>query len=291
MREDRPTIPDALPDGPLSPGTIVDGVTIDRVLGFGKTSVVYAGADPFHGQVALKMLLPHALGEPVLEGRFLREMRIGRELAHPSIVRVHRTSLYRELPLMVMEYAAGTCLSDKVKRDGPLPLDEIREVGLALLDALAFVHAHDVVHRDLKPEHVRLTEPSVRGAAIKLIDFGLSKSERPGTRRFTGEGVLLGTPSFMAPEQATGDAVDHRIDIYSAGAVLYHAAIGHPPFKATRMGELLRAVVGEAPTPPSERRQALPARFDDVVMRALAKEPSDRFPDARAMADALADAI
>jgi serine/threonine-protein kinase len=233
-------------------------------------------------RVAIKMLKPELHGDGSIRRRFRREASVLQALAHPGIVRIldvsHDTS---ERSYTVMELLRGETLEARIAR-GPMPIAELRPLALALAETLATVHAHGIVHGDVKPANVFL--PSASGAfPIKLVDFGLSKIE--GLERLTRTGELTGTPAYMAPELLTGQAdVDGRVDLYALGVVLHEALSGALPF-ATRKhpGALMMDIVGGRATPLESVRSDLASSAIAVVKRAMAPKPSNRPKDAGAL--------
>jgi len=227
---------------------------------------------------ALKCLAPGAPAE--FQERFVREGETqARSDAHPNVVRVHEAAEAGGRRYLVMELACGGDLSARL-RGGPLPPEEAARIVRDLARGLSHVHARGILHRDLKPANVLFDE---RGTP-KLVDFGLARVDRSS---LTGAGDVLGTPVYMAPEQAQGDPVDERTDVYGLGGVLYHALTGRPPFLGKSAVSVLSAVLSKAPAPPSAAVPGLDPALERIVLRALAKDPGDRQPTAAALADAL----
>jgi serine/threonine-protein kinase len=234
----------------------------------GGMGVVYRGLGP-QGPVAVKLLL-----EGQHDPRFERELEAQRRLDHPGIVRVLDGGRDpRGRCFMVQELVPGGSLADRLRREGPLPPREVVEVGLQLCHALEAAHAQRVLHRDLKPSNVLVDG---QGRA-KLTDFGVAKvvDQRESLTR---TGQLVGTPAYMAPEQASGEKeqVGPRTDVYGLGATLYALLSGRPPFSADTPLNLVVAVLREPPPPPSTLRADVDPQLEQVVLRCLAKDPDDR---------------
>ena len=228
---------------------------------------------------ALKLLPAGADGE--LEARFLREAEaMGRVDGHPNVVRVFGAGREAGHLFLVMEAVEGEDLERRLARDGPLAPAAAVELALALCRALAHVHARGILHRDLKPANV-LLEPDGRP---RVTDFGLARLT--GAEALTRTGDYLGSPAWMAPEQADGSGVDERTDVYGLGAVLYAALCGRPPFGAEVRGvaAVLAQVLTQPPPPPSRVNPTVPRALEALVLRCLAKDPAARYPSARALA-------
>src|SRR5512139_3303237 len=260
--------------------------SVDDEIGRGGMAVVYRATDHRHHRpVALKVLRPGLLsGQDA--ARFLREIRVLAGLVHPHIVPLYDSGeLPGDPPLLffVMPYLTGESLRERLVRGGPLPLDRALGVARGVAAALDYAHRHGVVHRDIKPENIFLHE----GVAL-VTDFGIARlMSEAGTDSRTGPGIVIGTPAYMSPEQAGGDeVVDGRADQYALACVLYEMLTGETPFGGTNRVLLTRQITAE---PPSlrDRRPDLPPAIDAVILRALAKEPSDRFPTSAAFAAAL----
>jgi serine/threonine-protein kinase len=271
------------PDDPLI-GTELGRYRLERLIGRGGMGRVYLGVRPDIGsRVAIKVLSADCAENPALVERFFTEARAVNLIAHENIVSVidlDRTGR----PFIVMEYVEGPTLRDLLAT-GPLPLGGLVEVILDVLLGLDAAHAAGIVHRDLKPDNVIVT---ALGRA-KLLDFGIAKlAERPGVR--TATGTMLGTPHYMAPEQITGATCDARTDVYALGVLMFELVTGERPFHGDTDFALMEHHV-RTPAPSAVAlRPDLPEPIADVISRALAKVPTDRFPTARAMADALRDA-
>jgi eukaryotic-like serine/threonine-protein kinase len=228
-------------------------------------------------QVVLK-LLPPEMGAAVNVERFEREIQLAARLQHPHIVPLLTAGASGDLLYYVMPFISGESLRLKLGREGELPVAETVRILREVVDALAYAHRNGVVHRDIKPDNILLSE----GHAV-ITDFGVAKavSASSGSSSLTSLGVALGTPAYMAPEQAAADPhVDHRADIYAVGALAYEMLAGRPPFTAPTAQALLAAQITQVPEPVVQYRRAVPTGLNTVVMRCLEKRPADRWQSA-----------
>ena len=265
-------------------------------IGTGGMGSVYRAAQPaMNREVAIKILHPKLAGRKDLTSRFRREARAMSQLTHPNTVRVF---MYGELDedgslYIVMEMLEGRNLNQHVRRDGPMPLSRAIPILVQVCGALQEAHEMGIVHRDLKPENIFLSKQGGIADFPKVLDFGLAKvTERqmqPGSVILTQEGMVFGTPEFMSPEQAQGRTLDARSDIYSLAVILYEVLTGKLPFDAKTPMEYIQKHVTEAIIPLSQRRPELqlPAEIDQVLEKALAKNPDHRFQTAADFAEAL----
>jgi serine/threonine-protein kinase len=250
---------------------------LDRELGGGGMSRVFVAEETTLGRrVVVKVLAPSLAAELDTE-RFQREIRIAAGLQHPHIVPVHSAGEGDGLLYYTMPLVEGESLRQHIDRIGALSLAQSVRLLRELADALVYAHRRRIVHRDLKPANILLAE----GHAL-IIDFGIAKAlsaavETPQAGGgITSTGLVLGTPTYMAPEQAAGDPVDHRVDLYALGCVAYELLTGGPPFKGDSAREVIAAHLADDPEPVSERRAGVPPALATVVMQLLAKRPSDR---------------
>jgi serine/threonine protein kinase len=273
-------------------GLVLDGkYKLIEKLGEGGMGAVYLGMHQYIGKkVAVKFLhREYAANQEVL-ARFYREARAATEIGHRSIIEVHDMGISPQgEPYLVMEYLEGESLGAVLRRHGPFDLATACGVMEQVLLALQAAHDKGIVHRDLKPENIFFTIRPGEPPLVKLIDFGISKMARESIdTKLTQTGSLLGTPSYMSPEQARGDnEIDPRSDLYSIGVVLYQMLTGRLPFEGTNYNKLLIKVLTENPLPPSEANPAFPIEAEALVLRALAKAREDRFQSATEMLDAL----
>lgn len=255
-----------------------------HVLGRGAMGLVYEGRDPRLGRkVAIKTILKTHLADPALareySSRFVREAQAAARLAHPNIVTVHDFGEDDEVSYLVMEFIEGRELAQLFDERTPFDLASTVRIVCDLLEALAYAHDHGVVHRDVKPANVMIDT----AGRVKLTDFGVARLVDSNADR-TLPGTMVGTPSYMSPEQVQGLAVGSRTDLFAVGIVLYQFLTGSRPFSGGGPWEIQRQIVHDQPRAPSMVNPALPAALDAVMQRALAKDPHDRYPDARAFA-------
>jgi serine/threonine protein kinase len=288
-----------------SPARLLDGTPyrFQRVLGRGGMAIVLEATHGTLGTTVAVKVLHAELGQRQdLVERARIEAQVLARLSHPHIVSVSDFGVnLAGQPYMVMERLVGSPLDQEHKRRGPLPPEDAVNLVLQLLSGLSAAHAAGVVHRDIKLSNLFVTPDPGRpgGQRLLVLDFGIAKLARDAALQVapnchpTEEGSLLGTPRFVAPEQALGKPVDHRADLYAAGLVLYVLLAGRGPFVHHSLThDLLRAHVLEVPEPPSRWLDTpLPAGLDEVVLTALAKDPNDRYADAGAFADALAETV
>jgi serine/threonine protein kinase len=268
-----------------------DRYELHELLGRGGMGVVHRAVDREPGRtVAVKLLPAELLRQPGFRSRFRREARAAAGLSHPAIAVVHDMGVDArgEEPVlyMVMELVSGRTLAETIA-DGPLAPDHAAAVIGEVLDALDHSHSRGVVHRDIKPSNI-ITQRTVSRTTAKVMDFGIARLLSESATRLTATGVLIGTPSYLSPEQAEGKEADERSDIYSAGCVLYELLTGQPPFRGDSATAVLLQHLQRTPEPPSSVRPGIPAAWDALVSRAMAKQPQDRYAGAAAMRAALA---
>ncbi len=255
-----------------------DRYAIERPLGAGGMATVYLARDLKHErQVAVKVLRPE-LAAALGPERFHQEIKIAANLTHPHILPLHDSGDAGGFLYYVMPYVEGQSLRDRLAKEGELPIAEALRILRDVVDALSHAHKHNVVHRDIKPDNVMLTE---RHALV--TDFGVAKavSEATGAHKLTTEGVALGTPAYMAPEQAAADPhIDHRADIYAVGVIAYELLTGRTPFVGNTQQELLAAHVTQTPEPVTKYRETVPPALEQLVLRCLEKKAADRWQTA-----------
>ncbi|GAC1643919.1 MAG: hypothetical protein NVS9B11_13830 [Candidatus Dormibacteraceae bacterium] len=251
---------------------------IKSELGRGGMGAVYLAEQPGLGrEVAIKELIQPPSGDPVALQRFLQEAQVMARTSHPNLVQVHDLELFGGANYIVLEFVRGRSLRDWLTR-GPMSPPQVFAVMHGVLQALDYAHKHAVVHRDMKPENVLLSDEGM----VKVADFGIARltddSGVGGTATKTG--TTVGTPQYMSPEQVASSKVDGRSDLYSAGIMFYELVVGHPPFTANEADgpfTLMAKHVQAPPKPPSVHRPGLDMELEAVILKSLAKRPEDRF--------------
>ncbi len=252
-------------------------------IGGGATGIVLRARDPGLDRiVALKVLPPSMVSNAAARRRFSREARAAAAVCHEHVVTIHAVEDNHRPPFLVMEYINGGSLQDRLKRDGPLGTVEVLRIGAQAALGLAAAHAQGLVHRDVKPANILLEEGMER---VKLTDFGLARAVADASE--TMSGVILGTPSYMAPEQAEGRAIDHRADLFALGAVLYACFAGCAPFRAESTLAVLRKVCDSPHQPLRQINPDVPEWLGDVIDRLLSKNPDGRYASANDVAERL----
>src|SRR5579884_640632 len=260
---------------------------IERELGSGGMAHVYVAVDVRHDRrVALKVLRPE-LAAAIGAERFLQEIKTTANLQHPHIVPLHDSGEVDGVVFYVMPFVEGESLRERLNRERQLPIADAVRIAAQVAAALDYAHRHGVVHRDIKPENILLHD----GSAV-VADFGISLAvQSAGGARLTQTGLSLGTPHYMAPEQAMGErSIDGRADIYALSAVLYEMLVGEPPFTGPTVQAIVARTMAEQPRSITAQRHAVPAYLDDVVQRGLEKLPADRFGTAKEFGDAVTKA-
>ncbi|QEH37681.1 Serine/threonine-protein kinase PknB [Aquisphaera giovannonii] len=270
------------PDRPGMLGRLGD-YEIVEVLGQGGMGVVLKARDPsLDRMVAIKLLNPSLAHSANARRRFQREAKAAAAVGHEHIVAIHAVDEFRGLPYLVMQFIPGRSLQERIDATGPMATREVLRIGMQAARALAAAHAQGVVHRDIKPANI-LLENCVE--KVKLTDFGLARAVDDAS--VTQSGVIAGTPQYMAPEQARGEPVDGRTDLFALGAVLYAMISGRPPFRAPSTMAMLKRVCEDRHRPVREIDPETPDWLATIVDRLLAKEPADRFQTAGEVADLL----
>ncbi len=257
---------------------------IDRELGQGGMATVYLAEDVRHRRkVALKVLHPE-LSAVLGPERFLKEIELTASLQHPHILPLFDSGSSEGQLFYVMPFVEGETLRSRLERERQLPVAEALQIAREVADVLQYAHERGVIHRDIKPENILL-----QGGHALVADFGIALAvQQAGGQRMTQTGLSLGTPQYMAPEQAMGDKnVDARADIYALGAVIYEMLAGEPPFTGPTAQAIVAKVITEKPTPLVRVRDSVPAHVDSAIAQALAKLPADRPSSARELAGAL----
>jgi Protein kinase domain len=267
-------------------GTSVEHYQIVERLGQGGMGAVYRATDTLlEREVALKLLRPEYAADPQFAERFRAEAVTLAKLSHPNIATLYGFVRDSTQLCMVMELATGETLTSVLKRTGAMSWERAILLTGQMLDALQYAHERGVVHRDIKPSNLMVGQDD----HLKLMDFGIARLM--GTTRVTQMGFTVGTLEYMAPEQIRGEDVDGRADIYATGVVLYEMVTGQLPFKSSREQALMFAHLQQEVVPPRTYRPNLPWHLSDVIVRALAKAPGDRFASAREFSDALGASI
>ncbi len=259
---------------------------IVRVVGRGGMGVVLQAFDPcLRRDVAVKVLDPQLAGNDTARQRFCREARAAAAVTHENLVAVHQVDEDEAsgLPYLVMQLVVGESLEQKIRRSGKLTVSEVARLGMQAAAGLSAAHAHGLIHRDIKPGNILMEADTDR---VKLTDFGLARAAEDV--KLTRTGFVAGTPLYMAPEQARGDDVDHRADLFSLGTVLYEAASGTPPFDGKTPLAVLRRVADETQPELSKVNADVPPWLSHVVDRLLEKDPADRYQSAAEVAEVFA---
>jgi len=260
-------------------GDMLDHYRIDAVIAHSNMSVLYKATDlKVDRQVAIKV--PHSEMEkdPVLVERFKREQEIGQELDHPGVVKTfngeERSRLY-----MVIEWVDGRLLRSILNQEKKLPVERAVKITLGICDALDYMHKHGIVHRDLKPENVMVREND----AIKLIDFGIAMKEDARRLTFVNVSSMLGTPDYISPEQVKGGRGDQRSDIYAVGVIFYEMITGRVPFVGPNPLAVMNERVLNEPKSPRELNPEISPELEEILYRALERDPRHRYATANEM--------
>jgi serine/threonine protein kinase/HAMP domain-containing protein len=281
-------LPETLPGSPAAgaPETRQVGrYLIGERLGRGGMATVFRAHDPDIGRdVAIKFLHATLCEDREYHARFLREARAAGGLSHPNIVTVHDVGEIEGRPYMAMELLEGKPLSEEMANNQPLPVRDVVVMGIQLARALAYAHSRGIVHRDIKPGNLM----RVKGTqTIKVTDFGIAHMDSAGAEHRTRVGDILGTPQYMSPEQAQGDRLDGRSDLFSTGILLYQMLTGQRPFLGDSLVALAVKIAREDPIPIENLRRDLPPSLRRIVERCLAKAPDRRFQTGEELSDAL----
>ncbi|HSB53360.1 MAG TPA: serine/threonine-protein kinase, partial [Gemmatimonadales bacterium] len=258
---------------------------LERELGRGGMGIVFLARDvALDRPVAIKLLPPALAALADLRRRFLHEARTAARLSHPNIVPIHAVEEQDGLVWFVMTYVPGETLAARVRREGPLAPREVSRMVQEVAWALAYAHQHGVIHRDVKPENVLVERGSGR---YLVVDFGIARLTDEAASSPAGE--LLGTPRMVSPEQAGGETLDGRSDLYSLGVTAFFALTGRYPFESDNVGQLLAQHLTVPAPPVASLRQDVPAPLALAIDRCLAKSPEERYPDGEALAAAIAE--
>lgn len=265
---------------------------VDDLIGRGGMASVYRGYDQTLGRtVAIKILKADLAGDAAFRTRFRLEAQAASRMAHPTIVRVFDAGedvevgvdgQERPVPYIVMELVHGRLLKEIIA-EGSVPVDDALRYVDGILEALEYSHRAGVVHRDIKPGNVMITD----AGRVKVMDFGIARAVSDSSSTVAETTAIVGTAAYFSPEQAKGESVDARADLYSTGVVLYELLTGRPPFRGETPVAVAYQHVSEAPLPPSEVNESIPRALDAIVLRALAKDPFQRPQDAAGFREAL----
>lgn len=256
---------------------------IQEVIGRGGMGIVLRAFDErLHRVVAIKVMAAQLATSTVARKRFTREAQAVAAVSHEHVVTIHAVEEAHGRPYIVMHYVAGLSLEQRLQRNGPLELQEILRIGMQTAMGLVAAHAQGLIHRDIKPANILLENGVER---VKITDFGLARAAADAS--LTQSGAIAGTPHYMAPEQARGDALDARTDLFSLGSVLYAMCTGHSPFRARGNMAVLKRVCEESPTPIREFNPEIPEWVVSIIERLHAKDPADRFQSAAEVAELL----
>jgi len=263
----------------VSVRTVADRYEVERTLGGGGMAIVYLARDRELGRpVALKVLAETLADDAQIRQRFVREARLAARLSHPNVVRVYDAGEEGGRPYIVMECVDGESVAELLRREGAQASDRVAELGAQACAGLEHAHRAGLVHRDVKPANLLLTEDGT----LKVADFGIAHAV--GGTRVTEVGTVLGTAAYLPPEQALGEAVTPASDLYSLGTCLYELLAGEPPFQHETLGALFSR--REAGPPP--RLEGVPPRLDAAIMHCLERDPKDRPASAADLACLLA---
>lgn len=256
---------------------------ISGVVGTGGMGAVLRGFDrSLRRVVAIKVMAPHLAGSGAARARFQREARAAAAITHDNIIDIHGVAEANHLPYIVMPFARGPSLQNRIDRSGPLTAIEVVRIGKQIASGLAAAHEQGLVHRDIKPANILLNEGVER---LWITDFGVARAMDDAS--MTKTGVIAGTPQYMSPEQARGEAVDHRSDLFSLGSVLYTACTGRAPFRSEAAYGILRCITDTNPRPIREINPDIPDWLCQIIARLMAKHSTDRFQTAAEVAELL----
>ncbi len=259
------------------------GYEIVGIIGQGGMGVVMKGYEPALNRfVAIKVLAPLLASSGAARQRFAREAKATAAVLHDNVIPIHRVDETHDLPYLVMPYVADAPLQQRIDQEGPLPLVAVLRIGEQIAAGLAAAHSHGLVHRDIKPANILLENGVER---VRITDFGLARAADDGS--LTRTGVIAGTPQYMSPEQARGESVAARSDLFSLGSVLYVMATGRLPFRAETSYGILRRIIDTEPRPIREINPQLPPWLETIIAKLHAKTIQDRYASAEEVADLL----
>src|ERR1700691_2349833 len=266
---------------PLEAGELLDHYHLDDVVARSGMATIFRATDQRTGQqVAVKVPHPEVESDPALFDRFRREEDIGRRLDHPGVMKVLPEEDHNHQLYMVMEWVDGKLLRQVLQQEKRLPLDQVVSIILQICDVLEDVHKDNVVHRDLKPENIMIDDQG----RIKLIDFGIAASAGARRLTFANFSKTMGTPDYISPEQVKGKRGDVRSDIYALGVMLYEMSTGALPFSGPSPFAVMNSRLLNYPVPPRELNPEISPELQEIIYRALEREPKNRYPSAHSFA-------
>ena len=260
---------------------------VSGVIGAGGMGIVLKAYDrALDRTVAIKVMAPYLATSGAARQRFSREARAAAAIIHPNVIAIYGVTTDAALPYLVMPYVGGASLQKRIDNEGPLPITDILRIGVQIASGLAAAHDQGLVHRDIKPANILLDQGVDR---LVITDFGLARTVDDAS--VTRTGVIAGTPQYMSPEQARGDAVDARSDLFSLGSVLYAACTGRAPFRAETPYGVLRRITDNAPRPIREINPLVPDWLCRIIERLHAKSPAERFQSAEVVSQLLTQCV
>ena len=263
------------------------GYEISGVIGCGGMGIVLKGFDAaLNRYAAIKVLAPHFASSGAARQRFAREAQAAAAVVHDNVIAIHGVDEFNGLPYLVMPYVKGLSLQKRLDREGPFATAEVLRIALQAAKGLAAAHQQGLVHRDIKPGNILLPENVER---VLITDFGLARAADDAS--ITRSGVIAGTPQYMSPEQARGEGIDKRSDLFSLGSVMYAMCTGHPPFRAETPYGILRRITDNDPRPIAEVNSDIPDWLCGIIDRLLEKNPDHRFATADEVATTLGDCL
>lgn len=269
-------------DNPAMLGRIGEFEILEPI-GSGGMGIVLKGYDhELNRYIAVKVLHPHCATSAGARRRFAREAQAAAAVVHQHVVAIHAVGANHHPPYLVMPFVPGESLQQRLNRQGPLDVIDVLRIGQQIAEGLAAAHAQGLVHRDIKPGNILLERNVDR---VLLTDFGLARAADDAS--LTQSGVIAGTPQYMSPEQARGESVDHRTDLFSLGTVMYTLLAGHSPFRAETAMGVLRRVCEDTPRPLREHNPAVPVWLAAFIEKLHAKQPADRYSSATQVAELL----
>ena len=265
-------------------GRLADYRVLQQV-GHGGMGIVFRAEDTRLSRVvALKVMQPRLAADSSMRHRFLREAKAMAAIKSDNVVTVHEVGVASDLPFLAMEFLEGSGLERYHAKVGRVQLHEVVRIGREIAQGLAAAHASGLIHRDIKPCNLWLESPKRR---VKILDFGLARAGS-GSGQVSQPGLIIGTPAYMAPEQARGQAVDHRADLFSLGCVLYWLSTNERPFEGTDVLSTLTALASHNPRPPMALSADVPPALSELILQLLQKNPDHRPTSSQAVVDTLA---